>query len=549
MSTTSWNTVLQGFDSKKMNSFIIKSTSNYSVISTTDETTTSSTTTTQQQQQQPIYQGGYAPKGKQRENQKYEPKTPLGMVDIHPDKMQSREFVFNLIKNVFKKHGAVELETPVCELKETLTGKYGEDSKLVYDLQDQGGELLSLRYDLTVPFARYIAQHGIDRMRRFHIARVYRRDRPNTDKGRFREFYQCDFDAAGEYEDMVPDTECVKIVSDILTGVGLNEYLIKINHRGLLDGVFGLCGVPQHLYRPICSAVDKLDKEEWPVVREEMLQKGISESVADLLGEFVEDVKVKSNLEGITRLIESVVAKNPGNELKSHQERCMVGVNALRKLNQYAVAMNVDMSKVTFDMSMARGLDYYTGVIFEVVLTGKTTVGSIAGGGRYDNLVGMFDKKHRTVPCVGISIGIERLFSILEDRRSQTIQSRLDVYVGYISGGSKDKGGDEEESGNTSIQERMKLCAMLWDAGFRAEFLQKGNPKLNKQFEACENACCPLFVYCGSEELKAGVVKIKRYQYSPPTEVGGKIQHQTMEEIVVKRDEVVDKIKQYLGNR
>jgi hypothetical protein len=136
---TSWNTVLQGFDNNKMQAFI-QHTNRYSTISLT-------TTTMEQTQQQTttVFQGGFAPKGKQRDTQKYEPKTPLGMVDISPEKMQAREYVFTLIKNVFKKHGAVELETPVCELKETLTGKYGEDSKLVYDLQDQGGELLSLR--------------------------------------------------------------------------------------------------------------------------------------------------------------------------------------------------------------------------------------------------------------------------------------------------------------------------------------------------------------------------------------------------------------------
>ena len=171
-----------------------------------------------------VYQGGFKPKKKIREGQAYVPKTPNGMVDIHPDKMPLRVQVFNKIRAVFKKHGAHELETPVCELKETLTGKYGEDSKLVYDLKDQGGELLSLRYDLTVPFARYLAEHGVDRIRRFHIARVYRRDTARVNAGRFREFYQCDFDAAGVYEDMVPDSECVKIVSDALESLEFSKF-------------------------------------------------------------------------------------------------------------------------------------------------------------------------------------------------------------------------------------------------------------------------------------------------------------------------------------
>lgn len=141
-----------------------------------------------------------------------------------------------------------------------LTGKYGEDSKLIYDLKDQGGEILSLRYDLTVPLARYLAMSKISSIKRYHIAKVYRRDNPAMTRGRYREFYQCDFDIAGTYDAMIPDAECVKVVSEILSGLDIGDYVIKLNHRMLLDGMFEACGVPADKFRSICSAVDKLDK-------------------------------------------------------------------------------------------------------------------------------------------------------------------------------------------------------------------------------------------------------------------------------------------------
>lgn len=139
--------------------------------------------------------------------------------------------MFKTLKEVFKRHGAVSIETPVMELKAALTGKYGEDTKLIYDLANQGGEILALRYDLTVPFARFCAQHKIENIKRYHIARVYRRDRPVLAKGRFREFYQCDIDIAGVYEPMVPDAECVKIVCEVLSELGVEKFVVKVNHR------------------------------------------------------------------------------------------------------------------------------------------------------------------------------------------------------------------------------------------------------------------------------------------------------------------------------
>lgn len=200
-----------------------------------------------------------------------------------------REAMFSKILTVFKRHGAVTIDTPVFELKEILSGKYGEDSKLIYDLQDQGGELCSLRYDLTVPFARYLAmnrQH--QNFKRYQIAKVYRRDNPSVNKGRMREFYQCDFDIAGTYDPMIPDAEVIRVAVEVLESLDIGDFTVKINHRKILDGMFEVCGVPEDKIRSISSAVDKLDKMEWELVKKEMTEeKGLDPVVADRIGEYV----------------------------------------------------------------------------------------------------------------------------------------------------------------------------------------------------------------------------------------------------------------------
>lgn len=203
--------------------------------------------------------------------------------------MAIKEQAFDIIKGVFKKHGATEIDTPVFELKETLTGKYGEDSKLIYDLEDQGGELLALRYDLTVPFARFMAEKGLTSLKRFHIAKVYRRDQPQMSKGRFREFYQCDFDIAGSYSPMLPDAEVLAVVCEILTKLDIGSFVLKLNHRKFLDAMIELSGCEKRKFKSICSSIDKLDKEPWEKVQIELIQqKGLTKEMTDNLYKFVQ---------------------------------------------------------------------------------------------------------------------------------------------------------------------------------------------------------------------------------------------------------------------
>ncbi|XP_029656953.2 histidine--tRNA ligase [Octopus sinensis] len=427
-------------------------------------------------------------------------KTPKGTRDFSPQQMTIRENVFATIIECFKRHGAETIDTPVFELKETLTGKYGEDSKLIYDLVDQGGEILSLRYDLTVPFARYLAMNKITNIKRYQIAKVYRRDQPAMTKGRYREFYQCDIDIAGQYDPMIPDAECVRMVSSILTELDIGNYEIKVNHRKLLDGIFAACGVPEKDFRPICSAVDKLDKMDWCDVRKEMTdEKGLAPETADRIWEYV---KLKGKMELVDRLNNDSVlmAQKPAAE----------GVADMKLLLKYCDIYGC-LDKVSFDLSLARGLDYYTGLIYEGILKGYTyksdsgdstesvAVGSVAGGGRYDGLVGMFDPKGKEVPCVGVSIGIERIFAIMEAKvLADNAKIRTTSTEVYVISAQKNL-----------LEERMRICCELWDAKIKTEHSYKKSPKLLDQFQYCENSGIPLAIIIGESEIEQGVVKLR----------------------------------------
>ncbi|XP_054841207.1 histidine--tRNA ligase, cytoplasmic [Eublepharis macularius] len=428
--------------------------------------------------------------------QKFVLKTPKGARDYNPKQMAIREKVFNIIVSCFKRHGAETIDTPVFELKETLTGKYGEDSKLIYDLKDQGGELLSLRYDLTVPFARYLAMNKISNIKRYHIAKVYRRDNPAMTRGRYREFYQCDFDIAGQYDPMIPDAECLKIVHEILSALQLGDFLIKVNDRRILDGLFAVCGVPDSKFRTICSTVDKLDKITWEDVKSEMVgEKGLSPEVADRIGEYVQ-------LHGGLGLIEELLQDPKLSQNKLARE----GLGDMKLLFEYLVLFGIS-AQISFDLSLARGLDYYTGVIYEAVLLQPQNdhteesvgVGSVAGGGRYDGLVGMFDPKGRKVPCVGVSIGIERIFSIMEQKAEASEEKVRTTETQVLVASAQKK----------LLDERLKLVSELWDSGIKAEMLYKKNPKLLNQLQYCEETGIPLVAILGEQELKDGVVKLR----------------------------------------
>lgn len=410
------------------------------------------------------------------------PKLPKGTRDFAKEQMAIRERAFSIITEVFKRHGAAALDTPAFEMRETLMGKYGEDSKLIYDLADQGGELCSLRYDLTVPFARYVAMNGLTSFKRYQIAKVYRRDNPS--KGRYREFYQCDFDIAGQFEKMMPDFEVIKILTELLDELDIGEYEVKLNHRKLLDGMLAICGVPQEKFRTICSSIDKLDKQSFEQIKKEMVdEKGLSNEISDRIGTFVKwrgpPVELLSKLKQERSFLEN-------NESSLALDELEIMFKALEK--------SKCIDRVVFDLSLARGLDYYTGVIFEAVFKGAAQVGSIAAGGRYDNLIGMFGT--RQVPSVGISLGIERVFAIMEqlqkDKNQEIRATETQVLVSIL--------GDDSALA-------AELVGELWHAKVKAEFMI--HKKVMKHIDRARDSRIPWMVLVGERELSEGVVKLK----------------------------------------
>jgi histidyl-tRNA synthetase len=320
---------------------------------------------------------------------------------------------------------------------------------------------------------------------------------------------------------MVPDSEVITIMCEILTELEVGQFQVKLNHRQILDGIFQVCGVPEDNIRPISSAVDKLDKLPWADVKKEMVEeKNLAPEVADKIGEYVK-------LSGGAELCE----KLEQDEVLMANTSAKQGVALMKVLFKYLEIFQV-ADKVKFDLSLARGLDYYTGVIYEAVLTdldeptpeeraaaaaaaakkssskndedddSQARVGSIAAGGRYDNLVGMFAqgaKKNSSlqIPCVGVSIGVERVFSILLKRSKleEVKANQAQVYVIAV--------------GDGLLEERMKLASELWKAGIPTEFAYKAKPKLQNQFSYCDKERIPYSVIIGQGELEKGVVKIK----------------------------------------
>ncbi|KAK4536681.1 hypothetical protein CDCA_CDCA09G2706 [Cyanidium caldarium] len=460
-------------------------------------------------------------------------KVPKGARDFLPEQMAVRQRVFDVVTRVFERHGAVTIDTPVFELKETLLGQYGEESKLIYDLADQGGELLSLRYDLTVPFARFLATYKITNLKRYQLGRVYRRDQPAISRGRFREFYQCDLDIAGDYPCMVADAEALRVLIEVLDEfAGLSEhhrrrlgsYQIKLSHRQLLDAVLSLCGVPADKLRSVCSSIDKLDKEPWEAVRREMIEvKQLAPQTAERIGEYV------TRSDAPWALLEALRADTA---LCCGRYGAEAALDEMQRLFEFLEAMGGALSRCVFCLSLARGLDYYTGLIFEAVLTdGNTPLGSVGAGGRYDKLVEDFCG--RRVPCVGASLGIERIFSLVEEAerewaaaRNRPIRaSKTRVLVAGI--------------GRVNLTERMRLCDELWRAQIPAEFVYAPKPKMPRQLQYALETGIPLLAILGEDELAQNRVALKRLstQQQVTVERGAAFLQQVREWLAAEEDE------------
>ncbi|KAH8992394.1 histidine-tRNA ligase [Lactarius akahatsu] len=464
-------------------------------------------------------------------------KTPKGTRDYGPGEMFCRDYVERIVKECFVLYGGAQLDTPVFERKDILAGKYGEDAKLIFDLEDQGGEQLALRYDHTVPLARYLAMGGVTntQSKLWQVGKVYRRDNPVMSKGRMREFSQADFDISGQWDTMIPDAELLSLLCTILTRLEVGEFTVKVNHRKILDGIFEVCGVPPEKIRPISSAVDKLDKLPWSDVRKEMIgEKGLDAASADKIGEYVKHKGGRPLLDQL--LADATLTANA----KAKQ-----GLDEIGTLFTFLDAYKIT-DKILFDLSLARGLDYYTGLIYEAIVEASAPpgltatekpdpapavpkkksrksggadedeeidesqvgVGSIAAGGRYDDLVGMFTaaassdgKKGAGLPCIGVSIGLDRIFALLWPKWVERGMRSKEVFAYVLA------------AGDGLLPERMALVQELRAQGIAADFLAKNKPKLNAQFAAGERDEVPYAVILGGEELKAGLVTVKEQRW------------------------------------
>ena len=413
------------------------------------------------------------------------PRPPKGMRDFLPADMIKRQFVFDTIQEVFQLYGFEPLQTPVIELNETLYGKYGEDAEnLIYSVKHGRSDKdeLSMRYDLTVPLARVVAQYEGQLsfpFKRYQISPVFRGERPQ--KGRYREFYQCDADIVG-IPTMNADAEILGMTISVLRKLGFPQFSVKINHRQLLIAIGQYSGVPDDQLPDLYRSVDKFDKIGAEGVGKELRERGIESDV-------------------VSRMLELITSQQPGLQNLDYPDKVLGGFEGaksslaeLRELAGYLADANVPDEFYEFDFTMVRGLGYYTGPIFETVIK-EPNLGSITGGGRYDGLIGLFRKE--SLPTTGTSLGIERIIDLMDE---------LKLYPTHI-------GGTVVEVLVTVFDEATrpesaKFATELREAGIRTE-LYLEDKKIGKQFNHADKKGIPVVAIIGPDEAKAGKVTLR----------------------------------------
>ncbi|MCG2610545.1 histidine--tRNA ligase [Flavobacterium sp. SM15] len=450
------------------------------------------------------------------------PSIPKGTRDFSPAEVAKRNYIFSIIKTNFEKFGYQPIETPTFENSETLMGKYGEEGdrlifkilnsgnffynkskielpKSIEGLQSNSAETITLeqrielnkftarisekalRYDLTVPFARYVVQHQNEiefPFKRYQIQPVWRADNPQ--KGRFREFYQCDADVVGS-NSLWQEVELVQLYDSVFSALGLEGATIKINNRKILSGIAEVIGASDKLI-DFTVALDKLDKIGEDGVKKEMLAKGISESA-------LEKVQPLFNFSGsISEKIEKLSV------LLASSEEGKKGVEELKFICDNVLTLGLDKSELDLDVTLARGLNYYTGAIFEVAAPKSVAMGSIGGGGRYDDLTGIFGLKNMS--GVGISFGLDRIYLVLEE---------LNLFPQTVTSTSKalflNFGPDE-------ALYSMKAISALRKAGIKVE-MYPDNAKIGKQFQHADKRGIPFAVLVGADEIQNNQFALK----------------------------------------
>lgn len=430
------------------------------------------------------------------------PSIPKGTRDFSPEEMRKRNFIFDTLRNIFRKYGYQQIETPAMENLSTLLGKYGEEGdKLLFRILNSGDflddvsndELLKkdsskisslisekgLRYDLTVPFARYVVQYRNDitfPFKRFQIQPVWRADRPQ--KGRYREFYQCDVDVVGS-DSLLNEAELIQIIDEAFVKMDVRT-VIKVNNRKILTGIAEYIGEPDRII-DITIAIDKLDKIGWEKVQEELTERGLSEKAIGELKSIIQVIEL--NNEGKLDFLENkLVASEAG----------LAGVKELRSLLDYLSVLNVK-TQVEIDLTLARGLNYYTGAIFEVKAL-DVEMGSICGGGRYDNLTGIFGMPG--VSGVGISFGADRIFDVLNQLDKYPKDSTLGTQILFINFGEKEE------------KYCLPLLTKLREQGINAE-LFPGSVKMKKQMAYADAKKIPYVALVGDNEMQQNVISLK----------------------------------------
>ena len=432
------------------------------------------------------------------------PGIPKGTRDFSPSDVAKRNYIFTIIKKHFETFGFQPIETPSFENSETLMGKYGDEGdRLIFKILNSGDYISkvdsatyeskdsnaissqisekALRYDLTVPFARYVVMHQneIDfPFKRYQIQPVWRADRPQ--KGRFREFYQCDADVVGA-DSLLQEVEFVQLYDAVFTELGLKVVNIKLNNRKILAGIAEIIGAKDKLI-DFTVALDKLDKIGEAGIKKEMLQKGISEEAIAKASPLFS--LSGTNSEQLTVLKELLATSEDGSK----------GVEELRFIVDTIEMLGLQSAQLSIDVTLARGLNYYTGAIFEVGAPQGVKMGSIGGGGRYDDLTGIFGLKD--VSGVGISFGLDRIYLVLEELNlfPEAIDRSLEVLCLNF--------GDREALA------ALKLVGTLRGAGVKAD-LYPSSVKINKQFKYANNRNVPYVILIGEQELNEDSFVVK----------------------------------------
>jgi len=436
------------------------------------------------------------------------PSIPKGTRDFSPAEMVRRNYIFDTIKQVFQRYGYLPIETPAMENLSTLMGKYGEEGdKLIFKILNSGNyfsdfktdeEIIqaksqgekaftkyisekALKYDLTVPFARYVVQHQSEisfPFKRYQIQPVWRADRPQ--KGRYREFYQCDADVIGS-NSLINEVELVQMIDDVFTTLKV-PVVIKINNRKILSGIAEVIGEKEKIIA-ITVAIDKLDKIGAEGVNKELKENGISDAAIAKLQPLIE---FKGTTLEKVNFLKTLLASSPIG---------LKGIEEVEYIFKTVAGLSLSTAEVELDITLARGLNYYTGAIFEVKANAGTLTSSICGGGRYDDLTGIFGLPNMS--GVGISFGADRIYDVLNELNAYPESVAASTKLLFVTFGEAEQ------------NYCLPLLAQVRKAGINSEIYPDANAKMKKQMSYADDKKVPYVVIVGSDEMQSGLLSLK----------------------------------------